>query len=256
MVLAANDVDSILAEIISKTTLSEFLLSILHCLHSTAVQHVDAIHDISQNIGLINELVIRRNDELVIRRNDSSCEELTKWAHTYVTQRYAAQISVLVKKDSGLRFGARHMTEDRIREIDIITLSQRIASRAPDLWLLLDVILSGDAVANDRRVMEKRTRMKKTKAKAPVDRLGHARMPQDGDIAMHDIGDTGNDSDSYWDAVGDSEFPDEQFGDDLEDKASERREALKTIVRVIRNQYLNGNKWYSCTRKKLSASAS
>jgi hypothetical protein len=176
-----------------------------------------------------------------------SCEELAKWAHTYVTQRYAAQISVLVKKDSGLRFGARHMTEDRIRDIDIITLSQRIASRAPDLWQLLDVMLSGDAVANNQwvKMRENRTRMKKTKAKVPVDsdRLRHGVTPQDGDIAMHDIGDTGNDSDTYWDAVGDSEFPDEQFEDDLEDKASERREALKTIVspRVIQNQYLEGN---------------
>ena len=70
--LAADDVDGILAEIISKTTLSEFILSILR---STAVHHVEAIHDISQNIGNINELVIQRNG--------SSCEELTKWAHTF-----------------------------------------------------------------------------------------------------------------------------------------------------------------------------
>ena len=119
MVLAANDVDSILAEITSKTTLSEFLLSILR---STAVHHLDAIHDISQNITNINELVIQRNG--------SSCEELTKWAHTYVTQRYAAQISVLVKKDSGLRFGARHMTEDRMIRSVIFGRSRRISVRA------------------------------------------------------------------------------------------------------------------------------
>jgi hypothetical protein len=103
MLLAAYDVDSTLAEIMSKTTISAFLLSILG---STAVHHVDAIHDISQNIGIINELVIQRNG--------SSCEELTKWAHKYVTQQYAAQISALVNKDAGLRFNARHMTEDRI----------------------------------------------------------------------------------------------------------------------------------------------
>ena len=228
MELAANDVDSILAEIISKTTLSGFLLSILR---STAVYHIDAIHDISQNIGHINELVVQRSS--------SSCEELTKWAHTYVTQRYAAQISVLVKKDSGLHFGARHMTEDRIRDIDIITLSQTIASRAPDVWQLLDVMLSGDALANNQRVKirEKRTRMKKTKANAPVDRLGGTL--QDGDIAMHDIGDTGNESDTYWDARG--EFPEGQFDDDeSEDKASKRRDALKTIVRVFK-LILKGN---------------
>jgi len=47
--------------------------------------------------------------------------------------------------------------------------------------------------------------------------LGHAETLQNGDVAMHDIGDTGNDSDTYWDAVGDLEFPDEQFEDDSED---------------------------------------
>ena len=75
----------------------------------------------------------------------------------------------------------------------------------------------------------------KTKAKASVDRLGHrhAKMPRDGDIEMHDVGDdTENESDTYWDAVGG--FPDEQKEDD-DDKASERRQALKTIVRVICN---------------------
>ena len=221
MVLTAYDIDHILAQIISKTTLSRFLLSILS---STAVHHFDAIYDISQNIGNINELVIQRNG--------SSCEELLKWAHTYVTQQYAAQISVLVKKDSGLCFGARHMTEDRIRDIDIVSLSQRIASRAPDLWKLLDIMLSGDADANHQRVKMREQRMKKTKEKA-LDRLEHARTPQDGDIEMHDVGDdTENDSDTYWDAVG--ELPDEQKDDD-EDKASERREALRTIVRVIYN---------------------
>jgi hypothetical protein len=51
---------------------------------------------------------------------------------------------------------------------------------------------------------------------------------------MHDAGDdTENESDTYWDAVG--EFPDEQKEDDNGDKASERREALKTIVRAIYN---------------------
>ena len=152
MALAAHDVDSILAGIMSKTMLSVFLLSILG---STAVHHVDAIHNISQNIGNINELVIQYNG--------SSCEELTKWAHNYVTRRYAAQISVLVNKDTGLRFGARCMTEDRIRDFDIVTLSQGIASRAPDLWQLLDVMLSGDAVANHQWVKMREQRMK-TKA--------------------------------------------------------------------------------------------
>ena len=132
--------------------LSVFLLSILG---STAVHHVDAIHNISQNIGNINELVIQYNG--------SSCEELTKWAHNYVTRQYAAQISVLVNKDTGLRFGARCMTEDRIQDFDIVTLSQGIASRAPDLWQLLDVMLSGDAVANHQWVKMREQRMK-TKA--------------------------------------------------------------------------------------------
>ena len=74
MALAAHDVNSILAGIMSKTPPSVFLLSILS---STAVRHVDAIHNILQNIGNINELVIQRNG--------LSCEELTKWAHNYVT---------------------------------------------------------------------------------------------------------------------------------------------------------------------------
>jgi hypothetical protein len=164
--LAAHDVDSILAGITSRTTLSAFLLSILG---STAVHHVDAIHDISQNIGNINELVMQRNS--------SSCEELSNWAHTYVTQQYVAQISALVNKDSGLHFGARHMTEDKIREFDIVTLAQGIASRAPDLWQLLDVMLSGDAAANCQRVKVREQRMKKTKAKASVSRLAHTKMP-------------------------------------------------------------------------------
>jgi hypothetical protein len=234
--LAANDVDSILAEITSKTTLSDFLLSILG---STAVRHVDAIHDISRNIGNINELVIQRNG--------SSCEELTKWANTYVTHRYATQISFLVKEDSGLRFGARHMTEDKIRDFDIVTLSQTIASRAPDLWQLLDVMLSGDAFANHRRVKIREERIKKIKAKASVDRLGHARTPQDGDIEMRDVGDdTENESDTYWDAVGG--FPDEQNEDD-EDKASERREALKTIISY--NLYLNLERELKAHQKKV-----
>ena len=89
------------------------------------------------------------------------------------------------------------MTEDRIQDIDIITLSQTIASQAPDVWQLLDVMLSGDALANNQcmKIREMQTWMKKTKAKAVVDRLG--RMLQDGDIAMHNIGDTGNESDTY-----------------------------------------------------------
>jgi hypothetical protein len=223
MVLAAHNVDSILAGITSKTTLSASILSILG---STAVHHVDAIHDISQNIGNINQLVIQR-------RNGSSCEDLTKWAHTYVTQRYAAQISVLVNKDTGLRFGAKHMTEDRIRDFDIVTLSQAIAPQAPDLWQLFDLMLSGDSVANHQRLKMREQQMKKTKAKASADRLGHAETPRDGGIEMHDVGDdTENESDTYWGAVGG--YPDEQKEDD-EDKASERREALKTIVRVIYN---------------------
>ena len=136
MVLAAHDVDSILAGIMSKTTLSAFLLSILG---STAVCHLDAICDILQNIGNINDLVMQHNG--------LSCEELSKWACTYVTQQYAAQILVLVNKDSGLHFSVKHMTKGRIQDFDIVTLAQGIASQ----------------------------QMKKAKASAY--RLTHAKMP-------------------------------------------------------------------------------
>ena len=95
------------------------------------------------------------------------------------------------------------MIEDRIQDFDIVTLSQGIASQAPDLWQLLDVMLSGDAVANHQWVEMREQRMK-TKAKASVDRLrlSHTKMPRDGDIKMHDVGDdTENESDTYCTAL-------------------------------------------------------
>jgi hypothetical protein len=60
--------------------------------------------------------------------------------------------------------------------IENVTLSQGIASQAPDLWQLLNVMLSGDAVANHQWVKMREQQMK-TKAKASVDRLRYAKTP-------------------------------------------------------------------------------
>jgi hypothetical protein len=181
----------------------EFIITLLE---STDYMDHDVLHDIHQNVDrILNNFA----------RNPSCSPKAIHWAHETMMRTYSEQIRALVQKSTGLHFSAKHATTQKLKEFDILTISEQMKTLAPDLWALLSALLQADLSANTAREVKREQRAAE---RAPTKKA-------------EDIATGGDESEAeYW--KDQEELIEENAEDEVDaDEVTRRRETLLTIVR-------------------------
>ncbi|KAH7917212.1 hypothetical protein BV22DRAFT_978464, partial [Leucogyrophana mollusca] len=77
-----------------------------------------------------------------LARHPSAYGKVLNWASEVVKAECAREVRELVKVQSGWHFSALHASADQMEEFQIGELAAEMGARAPQLWDLLDVLLS------------------------------------------------------------------------------------------------------------------
>lgn len=146
--------------------LSDFIIGLLS---SQAPAHHQAIREFTDNIHEINACI-----------SDSGSTPILTYTPTQLNSDvFEDEITALITKSSGFHFGARSMTEQNLREISIPSLAKDMSIKAPCLWNLLDVLMTGNNETKRRRRKLEEKREEKAQKKPE-------RVIGDGDVEMRD----------------------------------------------------------------------
>ncbi|KAG5647710.1 hypothetical protein DXG03_008433 [Asterophora parasitica] len=85
------------------------------------------------------------------------------WAEQQSRNVYASEILQLTDKKVNLHFNATNTIEERMQDIEINDLTEKMIQLAPGLWSLFDVLLSADSKLNYMRVWRKSQQQQKEK---------------------------------------------------------------------------------------------
>ena len=79
-------------------------------------------------------------------------DQARQWVFRSAQKGYKAQVLQLTRKESGLHFSPRKITNAQLMENKIENLSTQMNNHAPDLWRLVANLLAADPAADQRRV--------------------------------------------------------------------------------------------------------
>ncbi|KAG6917690.1 hypothetical protein DXG01_001460 [Tephrocybe rancida] len=171
----------------------QLLVNLLH--HQLSNSTTAAITDIRDNLSLILNGFLN---------HPATCNTMAAWASQIMAKTYAAEVLGLTHKNAGYHFVAYKTSEQKLHEADISDMAGNMLRLAPNLWELLDSLLSADPKLNTECTRRRKPALEKQKGR-------------DGDVEMEDP------DDKFWRNV-------ETDGADIFNAADDPPENLESLA--------------------------
>ena len=159
--------------------------------------------------------LVDQTDEILLAfyEHPKSSKSTLTWANDLIRSRYAESIRELAKKENGWHFGALRASAKKLQEFQIEDMASKMEELAPELWDLLELMLSADKRQTARIARWARSR------EADGDQvMGSVDEDQQEDIVVDEVN------------IEDASNPNRSRNPR---STAERHEALATIVSVL-----------------------
>lgn len=191
----------------SKLTAAEFVLTLLE---DCSLQN----HPCTVNLACNAENIIS-----AFSAHSLSAKSTFAWASSLIKTRYTESIKALVQNDN-FRFNASHASAQNLEDFRIEDMAGQMKELAPDLWDVLDLLLSADRKLSCQRDLG-------------VDNDGDQIMNQEEDedlwAALPDVTEAGLQEEEAYDVIDENGIAVPKQKLDAKRKAA-RKEAIRTIV--------------------------